>query len=368
MGRVVHTFQAIHDSKTHEPKPLLFLLRTAHPLIKNAIDVSLSMYSTSKNYSPRTKSSVEFIERYLTPFINIIGLVGRIFGVEDGVRRIFSRRRPGYHTRSHSDDGARSLKRRRKLNGDGDRREAYRNIATDQFHTSHQKNYRPRGGAGHGLIGSNSNGSQQNETPQFSTLQSQENETAEFIWSSTLYFLNTSPKIRSRTTDDRMLALEQLGCANQFVTQKLQELKEEITQHCLIFTFNEDVEFSVDDENFRLVRRIQEIKNDLVTTLGVIFRALSWYIRFILPSGSRILVRNLLISRPLLTRSYTGEHQDENSRWMYSATAGSILKFSNECLELSGEGMDVLCLISDLIRHTFRRRQRRVNAQNGVGA
>ncbi|KAH8890207.1 Opi1-domain-containing protein, partial [Thozetella sp. PMI_491] len=45
-----------------------------------------SAYNNSKNFSPRFKSSAEYVEGYLTPIANTVGSVGRVTGVEGSVR------------------------------------------------------------------------------------------------------------------------------------------------------------------------------------------------------------------------------------------------------------------------------------------
>lgn len=67
-------------------EPLLSLLTTSHPLLAKTIVGTTSAYNNSKNFSPRFKSSVEYVEGYLTPIGNTLGSVSRVTGVENGVR------------------------------------------------------------------------------------------------------------------------------------------------------------------------------------------------------------------------------------------------------------------------------------------
>lgn len=68
------------------PEPLLQLLTTNHPLLGNVIEGTQSAYVASKNYSPRFKSGAEYVEGYVTPIANTVGSVGRVTGMEGGVR------------------------------------------------------------------------------------------------------------------------------------------------------------------------------------------------------------------------------------------------------------------------------------------
>ncbi|CRK19562.1 hypothetical protein BN1708_012669 [Verticillium longisporum] len=73
-----------------------------------------SAYNNSKNFSPRFKTSAEYVEGYLTPIANTVGSVGRVTGVEGGVRWFLGEgRRP-----SDLEAGQGSSNKRRKVRGD----------------------------------------------------------------------------------------------------------------------------------------------------------------------------------------------------------------------------------------------------------
>ncbi|PHH85325.1 hypothetical protein CDD83_594 [Cordyceps sp. RAO-2017] len=69
-----------------QPEPLLSLLTTSHPLVASTIGGASSAYGGAKNFSPRFKSGAEYVEGYLTPIANTVNSVGRVTGVEGGVR------------------------------------------------------------------------------------------------------------------------------------------------------------------------------------------------------------------------------------------------------------------------------------------
>lgn len=81
-----------------QPEPLLSLLTTAHPFLARKIDSATSAYTTSKNYYPAIKTSIEYVEGYFMPIANTVGSVGRATGVEGGVRWFLRRSQP------HGDD------------------------------------------------------------------------------------------------------------------------------------------------------------------------------------------------------------------------------------------------------------------------
>lgn len=79
--------------RSPQPEPLLSLLTTAHPLVASTIGGASSAYGGAKNFSPRFKSSAEYVEGYLTPIANTVNSVGRVTGVEGGVRWFLGARR-----------------------------------------------------------------------------------------------------------------------------------------------------------------------------------------------------------------------------------------------------------------------------------
>ncbi|KAI0191086.1 transcription factor Opi1-domain-containing protein [Astrocystis sublimbata] len=103
-------------NRGQQPEPLLSLLTTSHPFLATTIDSATSAYTNSKNYYPRIKTSIEYVEGYVIPLANTVGSVGRVTGVENGVRWFLRR------SRTHSDDleGQGSHKRRRVGPGNDD--------------------------------------------------------------------------------------------------------------------------------------------------------------------------------------------------------------------------------------------------------
>ncbi|KAI1323704.1 transcription factor Opi1-domain-containing protein [Xylariaceae sp. FL0255] len=99
-----------------QPEPLLSLLTTSHPLLATTIEGATSAYNNSKNYSQRFKIGAEYVEGYVIPIANTVGSVGRVTGVEGGVRWFLQRRQ------SHgAEDGPASNKRRKVDSIDGRR-------------------------------------------------------------------------------------------------------------------------------------------------------------------------------------------------------------------------------------------------------
>ena len=97
-------------SSSRNPEPLFALLTTSHPLLATTIENASSAYGGAKNFSPRFKSGAEYVEGYLTPIANTVGSVGRVTGVEGGVRWFLG---AGRRQRSDTEPGGSSKKRRK---------------------------------------------------------------------------------------------------------------------------------------------------------------------------------------------------------------------------------------------------------------
>ena len=71
-----------------EPEPLLELFTKAHPWVVGTINGSLNAYSTTKNYSPRlVQYGANLLERNIgNPMATTVSSVGRMTGVESGLR------------------------------------------------------------------------------------------------------------------------------------------------------------------------------------------------------------------------------------------------------------------------------------------
>ncbi|KAI1400905.1 transcription factor Opi1 [Hypoxylon fuscum] len=97
-------------------EPLISLLTTSHPLLATTIEGATSAYVSSKNYSPRFKSSAEYVEGYVIPIANTVGSVGRVTGVEGSVRWFLG---AGRRHQSSSSDIEESSHKRRRVDGNG---------------------------------------------------------------------------------------------------------------------------------------------------------------------------------------------------------------------------------------------------------
>ncbi|KAG5979342.1 hypothetical protein E4U55_005267 [Claviceps digitariae] len=120
------------QTRSPRPEPLLSLLTTAHPLVASTIGGASTAYGGAKNFSPRFKSGAEYVEGYLTPIAKTVNSVGRVTGVEGGVRWFLGNRRHDGTNNSHGN----SKKRRKIGQGDEGANKKTRDMANGDFDLS----------------------------------------------------------------------------------------------------------------------------------------------------------------------------------------------------------------------------------------
>ncbi|KAG6037448.1 hypothetical protein E4U41_005090 [Claviceps citrina] len=124
-----HRTPSSSQTRSPRPEPLLSLLTTAHPLVASTIGGASTAYGGAKNFSPRFKSGAEYVEGYLTPLAKTVNSVGRVTGVEGGVRWFLSNRRHDGTVNSNEN----SKKRRKVGQGDEGANKKTRDMATGDF-------------------------------------------------------------------------------------------------------------------------------------------------------------------------------------------------------------------------------------------
>lgn len=97
-----------------EPEPLLQLFTKAHPWVGGTINGSLNAYSTTKHYSPRlVQYGANLVERNITiPVASTVSTVGRMTGVESGLRWYYGGSARPADELEHNDSDSANKRRR----------------------------------------------------------------------------------------------------------------------------------------------------------------------------------------------------------------------------------------------------------------
>ncbi|KAK8905914.1 hypothetical protein QC760_005819 [Botrytis cinerea] len=352
-----------------QPEPLLSLLTTSHPLIGNAIGGSLSAYSASKNYSPRFKSSAEYVERRITPVVNTINSVNRITGVEGGVRWFLGGRRPSHHGPSDTESDSPSHKRRKvntsspadlegqpmqfEIKFDQQRRRRPSQVSTTDSLPAYDDQRSPSYEA-----------SQQALVP--SNRGSDESASSGSSWQSRLVLSTSGLSVAMSEESLRSLkyCLSWIRWANEHIGKLIVALKSVLEQYDNSGTIADtpysekgadnnqhQVVLHTDDQRSALTAKIAQLNKDVLKTLKEVVDIVSKYAGGALPENARVLVRKHLTSLPrrfqIANSVSNGEsrgHRDGDS----DAKEGA-----QRVMVLAKEGLDMMTQVSGVLDGTI---------------
>ncbi|KFY41680.1 hypothetical protein V495_04836 [Pseudogymnoascus sp. VKM F-4514 (FW-929)] len=362
-----------------QPEPLLSLLTTSHPLVGTAIDGSISAYSASKNYSPRFKSTAEYVERRVTPVVNKVGTVGRATGVEGGVRWFLGGRRRAHNRHSTPKSNDDQSSKRRKTSEDTVRTWPYGRKSTQSLGEEPLQHRERRNSLANSLASSyveslpayDEYTSPSYEASQTTSLvRSEENDSPGSMssWQSRLIMSTSGLSIAMSVESLRSLkyCLGLLRWANEHIGKIVTALKEALEDSnsktatpmagSSSDTEGQNVEdiFVLDSEKDRevLTRRIAELKADVLKTLKDVVDVVSKYAGGALPENARVLVRSHLTSLPqrfkMASTSTPPDTDDETAKADWETREGA-----KRVMVLAKEGLDMMTQVSGVLDGTI---------------
>ncbi|KAL4868532.1 hypothetical protein BDV12DRAFT_185891 [Aspergillus spectabilis] len=321
-----------------QPEPLLSLLTSTHPLISSAINNSVSAYTSSKSYSPRFKSSAEFIERNIgSPVASTVHSVGRKTGVESGLRWALQR-----HA-SNSSESNRS--KRRKVSGDKHPTERdleiglSANMDTKTLHETPDL-----------YLNEDLPAYDNEKSPNYSEVD-RENSARQSTWQSRLMISTSGLGVAMSEESLRSLqyCLTWLKWANGRLGNSIVALQETLKEWEALPQKNEDESINGQATNqTQLSQRIQALKQDVLSTLKQVVDVVSKYAGGALPENARHLVRRHLTSLPHRFQVATTACPSHSS--------GSSSEQSNSArriLVLAQEGLDMMSQVSGVVNDTL---------------
>ncbi|TVY81248.1 Clock-controlled protein, partial [Lachnellula suecica] len=359
------------------PEPLLSLLTTSHPLIGTAIGGSLSAYSASKNYSPRFKSSAEYVERRFTPVVNTVGSVGRITGVEGGVRWFLGERRPSHHhPQSDVENAGQGSNKRRKF--DTEDQEVDHNISRDPYpvyrqELQHRQRNPSQGSTADSLPAYDEHRSPSYEAAQQSLVPTQSQDEAQSpgsSWQSRLVLSTSGLSVAMSEESLRSLkyCLGWLRWANEHIGKVILALKSVLEQYDQppapetsgTITNSDETRrqegqmvVRTDAERSALNAKVAALKSDVLKTLKEVVDIVSKYAGGALPENARDLVRRHLTSLPQRFRLANSRNGNaSNSRNLEQGDA-EVADGANRVLVLAKEGLDMMAQVSGVLDGTI---------------
>ncbi|KAL6879151.1 transcription factor Opi1 domain-containing protein [Trichoderma novae-zelandiae] len=361
--------------RSPNPEPLLSLLTTAHPLVASTIGGASSAYGGAKNFSPRFKSGAEYVEGYLTPIANTVNSVGRVTGVEGGVRWFLGAGRRHPAPTSDPDSGS-SNKRRRtgegsssgSGNGDVSRSPVINGL--DDLSSAASKTPRRL-----------STASTVDTLPAYDDLRSPAySETAPAThrppssqpWQTRLMTSTSGLSVAMSAESLRSLkyCLRWLRWTNDHIDRAILNLKHALEEYEKAereqseggpSTENPSVAEAMDVDGAEeqkpnpsrseIAARINNLKGDIVKTLQDVINNVSKYAGGALPENARVLVRRHLTSLPQRFRLATmSERQSENA----NRDGDSAMRDgAQKVLVLAKEGLDMVTQVTGVLDGTI---------------
>ncbi|ESZ98586.1 hypothetical protein SBOR_1036 [Sclerotinia borealis F-4128] len=361
-----------HGGST-QPEPLLSLLTTSHPLIGNAIGGSLSAYSASKNYSPRFKSSAEYVERRITPVVNTINSVNRITGVEGGVRWFLGGRRPSHLGPSDTEFQSPSHKRRKvntsfpsdlegqplqfEIQFDQQRRRRPSQVSTTDSLPAYDDHRSPSYEA-----------TQQALIP--SHQRSDEPTSPGSSWQSRLVLSTSGLSVAMSEESLRSLryCLSWIRWANERIGKLIAALKSALEQYDNSGTIadsshsdkgngskHQQIVLHTDDQRSALTAKIAQLNKDVLKTLKEVVDIVSKYAGGALPENARDLVRKHLTSLPRRFQiANSVSHSVSNGENRGHRDGDSDAKEgAQRVMVLAKEGLDMMTQVSGVLDGTI---------------
>lgn len=353
-----------------QPEPLLSLLTTSHPLIATTIGGAASAYNSSKNYSPRFKSSAEYVEGYLTPIAGAVGSVGRVTGVEGSVRWFLGGRKQSQRSDVESGDSG-SHKRRKVARGadldaavrlDEKALEAYGFKAERRMSQASTVDTLP----------AYENSPDYTENAEGSTTKRGPGNAP---WQSRLIMSTSGLSIAMSDESLRSLkyCLTWLRWANRHIAKVIASLKTTLEQYEQAEQAERESasgdETAAGDSSAKhqanrqeLAAKIASLRDDVLKTLRDVVETVSKYTGGALPENARVLVRRHLTSLPRkwqLAMAISSQQQQQQGQQLGDAEDGgrprerNIKEGAQRVLVLAMEGLDMMAQVSGVLDGTI---------------
>ncbi|KAI7770549.1 hypothetical protein LZL87_002920 [Fusarium oxysporum] len=346
-----------NQPQSPQPEPLLSLLTTTHPLLASTIEGATSAYGGAKNFSPRFRSGAEYVEGYLTPIANTVGSVGRVTGVEGGVRWFLGAGRR--QTSSTSDLETGNSKKRRKTDEDeavSNKRfesEGMQQMSDEQMDTAPSPSSKT-------MSRRMSTTSTIDTLPAYDELRSPAYTETDAnsprpsrpnsAWQSRLITSTSGLSVAMSQESLRSLkyCLQWLRWANDHIARVISALKTTLEEYEKV-PDGQAGEQADPESRSQLAARISNLKGDVLRTLREAINTVSKYAGGALPENARILVRRHLTSLPQRFRVAT--MTDRNAGQQDDETA--LTEGAHKVLVLAKEGLDMVVQVSGVVDGTI---------------
>lgn len=344
------------------------LLTTNHPLLGNVIGTTQSAYSASKNFSPRFKSGAEYVEGYVTPIANTVGSVGRVTGVEGGVRwflgggRRHKSRSTDLETAGYGSNKRRKVEMRDSEAVDDQEDEVISGTVTPRAMRPHDR--RPSVASTVDTLPAYD----EFRSPPYSE-QSEPRPNSSSAWQSRLILSTSGLSIAMSEESLRSLkyCLSWLRWANVHIGNVINSLQAAMERYDRSAAANGEQAMlagsssSEANERNEVAARIDVLRADVLKTLQDVISTVSKYAGGALPDNARTLVRRHLTSLPQRFRiaEMAGDGQRNGPTDELSAEEAGQAKEkemregARRVLVLAKEGLDMMAQVSGVLDGTI---------------
>lgn len=307
--------------------------------------------------------------------MNTVGSVGRITGVEGGVRWFLGERRPSHHPPSDVENTGEGSNKRRKVGSED--QDVDRNVSRDPYpvyrqELQHRQRNPSQGSTADSLPAYDEHRSPSYEAAQQALVPAQsqdETQSPGSSWQSRLVLSTSGLSVAMSEESLRSLkyCLGWLRWANEHIGKVILALKSVLEQYDqapatetsgTITNSDEKRQpgqliVRSDAERSALNAKIAELKSDVLKTLKEVVDIVSKYAGGALPENARELVRRHLTSLPQRFRLANSRHGDSsNSRNLEQGDA-EVADGANRVLVLAKEGLDMMAQVSGVLDGTI---------------
>ncbi|OTB00167.1 hypothetical protein M426DRAFT_66388 [Hypoxylon sp. CI-4A] len=358
------------QSLSNYPEPLISLLTTSHPLLATTIEGATSAYVNSKNYSPRFKSSAEYVEGYVIPIANTVGSVGRVTGVEGGVRWFLGGGRRHKSQSSELESADQGSNKRRRVDGTGTFRETTPEPASGmQTPRASLDNFHDRRLSVASTVDTLP-AYDEFRSPPYAEHFAPEARPNSAAWQSRLIMSTSGLSIAMSEESLRSLkyCLSWLRWANVRIGNVINSLKATMEKyeragssqtegdHPMGNTFSDDY-----TDRSQIAAKIAGLRMDVLRTLQDVINTVSKYAGGALPENARELVRRHLTSLPqrfrvanMVSDSQQDGHRNETDGSKSPETQEKETRESAQrVLVLAKEGLDMMSQVSGVLDGTI---------------
>lgn len=360
--------------KSPNSEPLLSLLTTAHPLVASTIGGASSAYGGAKNFSPRFKSGAEYVEGYLTPLANTVNSVGRVTGVEGGVRWFLGAGRRHPAPTSDPDSNGSNKRRRTGENSSSSSSDANGSPDNGLDDSSSVMSKTPRRLSTASTVDTLPAYDDQRSPAYSETAPATHKPPGSQPWQTRLMMSTSGLSVAMSAESLRSLkyCLRWLRWTNDHMNRAILNLKHALEEYekaekeqseggpstnspgdaeAMDVDGAEKSQEQPNPSRSELAARINSLKGDILKSLQDVINNVSKYAGGALPENARVLVRRHLTSLPQRFRLATmSDRQSENS----SRDGDSAMREgAQKVLVLAKEGLDMVTQVTGVLDGTI---------------